>query len=77
MGEFIEVNGVVARGSPNEQPTGGQVEIVEQQLRGFLLAEAVDGDEGDDEFGHRPVGSVDETAQLVGGYRRGEAVHRG
>jgi hypothetical protein len=75
VGEFIEVDGVVAGVSPNEQPTGGQVEIVQQQLRGFLLAEAVDGDQGDDELGHRPVGPVDEAAQPVGGYRRGEAAN--
>ncbi|GFG50680.1 hypothetical protein MAGR_21210 [Mycolicibacterium agri] len=47
VGEFIEVDGVVAGVSPNEQPPGGQVEIVQQQLRGFLLAEAMDGDQGD------------------------------
>jgi hypothetical protein len=63
---------VVAGVSANEQPTGGQVE-----LRGFLLAQAGDGDQGDDESGHRPVGPVDEAAQAVGGDRGGEAAQRG
>ena len=44
-----------------------------EEFGGLVAAEAVDGDQGDDEFGHRPVGAVDQAAEPVSGNRDGEA----
>jgi len=73
VGELVEVDGVPQVASDCQTPAG-QVEVGEVEVAGLAPAEAVDGDERDDEFGHRGVGPVDQAAEPVGGDRRGQAL---
>jgi len=63
-GEFVEIDGVPLNGSANEDTAVGEVEVG-QQVRKRLLAEAVDGDQSDDELGQRAVHPVDQAAEFA------------
>ncbi|MEO3863265.1 hypothetical protein [Acrocarpospora sp. B8E8] len=73
MGELVEIDGVTGQVSPDDQCPVLQVDVVQEETGRLGLAEAVDGDQGDDELGHRAGGPVDQTAEPVGGNRDGKA----
>src|SRR6266567_165273 len=47
------------RKTPDGQRPGWQVEVFQEEAGRLALAEAMDGDQGRDELGHRAVGPVD------------------
>jgi len=61
------------RKTPDGQRPGWQVEVFQEEAGRLALAEAMDGDQGRDELGHRAVGPVDQAAEPVGGDRDGKA----
>ena len=74
-GELVEVDGVRSGRAADGELAAGQVEVLEQQEGCLLLAEPVDGDQGDDDLGDRGAGPVDQPAELVGGDRGGQSLH--
>ena len=49
----------------------------EQRVGCFLFAQGVDGDQGDNEFGHRAADAIDQAAELDRWDRDGQAPDRG
>jgi len=72
VSELVKVDGVPPEIPADEQAPAWYVEVAQEEPGNLALAEPMDGDQGDDELGHRAVGPVDQAAEPTGGDRDGK-----